>query len=584
LDIHPVTLFSACAAPPPGPIARPARARAIGRIALFATALLAGLGAHPTMAQQATMPGIQDDSRLDPVPTVDRDRSDRTQPRLPVPATSPALPGSTVSVTAGPSQTNLTNVRFVGVSLSPATLLRVARPFIGKPITPENLQALATAVGQAYAASDIAYYAIMIPPQTPTNGVLTVKVTEGAITQYTLNGKPGGKATPRIAEQIARLMHEKPLHKSGLDRALTLIRGLPGETVTAQMRQIGTTGDLIMDVTSHRKIADVKVTIDNTAIANVIQAFQAQVDVGFNNVLHDGDRFHVSSYLPIHPDRYQFYTAGYSVPLTASGLSLGFNAAHLYTRSTDSSSVGKATLGGITLSLPLILSSKTNLSLTGALDGTDSSNYFLDSAFGSYRTRVARLGAAYSQADARNGFAISLVASHGLGALGAQAFAGFSQEGFTKINGQAVVVRSLGKSVTIKATTRVQYSTSLLPVIERAVLGGPDAGRAFDIGSLTGDKAVTGSIETSYTLPIKSKLLRGTAVYGFVDGALAGTVARPYYALPADNFSLASAGGGIRVRLREKWTGSVELAVPVKRPSTAYSNRARVFFGIGSTF
>ena len=579
-----MTAFPPCFGPAASPDAPRARHRSIGRFALFAAALLAGLGAQSAMAQQAGLPGIQTDSRLDPSPTVDRDRSDRTEPRLPPPAGGPALHGSSVSVAAAPSQTSLTNVRFVGVSLSPAILLRVARPFIGKPITPANLQELATAVGQAYASSDIAYYAIMIPPQTPTNGVLTVKVTEGAITQYTLNGKPAAKATPRIAEQIARLMHEKPLLKSGLDRALTLIRELPGETVSVQMRQVGTTGDLILDMTSHRKVADVKITIDNTAIANVIQAFQAQVDVGFNNVLHDGDRFHVSSYLPIHPNRYQFYTAGYSVPLTASGLSLGFNAAHLYTKTTDSSAVGKATLGGMTLTLPVIHGSKTNLSLTGALDGTDSSNYFLDTAFGSYRTRVARLGAAFSKADARNGFAVSVVASHGLGILGAEAFTGFSQEGFTKVSGQAVVVRSVGKSVTIKATTHAQYTTSLLPVIERQVLGGPDGGRAFDIGSLTGDKAVTGSIETSYTLPIKSKLLRGTAVYAFVDGALAGTIARPYYNLPADNFSLASAGGGVRIRLLNKWTGSVEVAVPVKRPSAAYSQRARVFFGVGTTF
>jgi hemolysin activation/secretion protein len=567
------------------PSARPRTINAARRIALLATAMLSGLCALPAAAAQGTQSSLQGDPRLDTLPTVDRDRVDRTQARLPTPAgPPPALPGSSVSVSAGPSQTVLTKVRFEGVSLPGAWLARVAAPFLGKPITPDNLQALATAVGNAYAKSDIAYYAVMIPPQTPAGGVLTLRVTEGRITQYTLNGTAGGKATPRIAEQIARLMHAKPLRKSGLDRALTTMRALPGQTVTAQMRQIGTTGDLILDLTTHRKVADVKVTIDNSGVANVIQAFQAQVEVGINNVLRDGDRLRVSSYLPLHPDRYQFYSAGYTVPLTAGGLSLGLNAAQIYTRTNDQSSTGKATLGGLTLTLPVLRSSKTNLSLTTSLDGLNSSNYYLDTAFGDYRTRVLRLGAGFSRADDKNGYALGLVVSHGLDALGARAFTGFSQNDFTKVNAQAVVVRSLNRKLTLKVTAHGQYSSSLLPVTERAIIGGPEAGRAFQIGTLTGEKAATGMAELSWTLPVKARALAGTSVFTFVDGAVGGTVARPYYGLAADSFSLASAGGGLRLRLLGKWTASAELAVPIKRPSDAYSRRARVFVSLGSTF
>jgi len=551
-------------------------------VTLIVMALLSAVTARPAAAQTSAPTSIQNDSTL---PTLDRDRTDRAQPALPGPASPPAhLPGSSVSVAATPSQTLLTSVHFDGASLPAASLARVAAPFVGKPITPENLQALATAAGAAYAKSDIAYYAVMIPAQTPIGGNLTVRVTEGAITQYTLNGKDSARATPRIAEQIARLMRERPLHKSGLDRALTAIRQLPGQTVTAQMRQIGTTGNLVLDLTTHRKVAEVKVTLDNSGVANVIQAFQAQVEVGVNNVLHDGDQLRVSSYLPLHPDRYQFYSAGYTAPLNADGLSLGLNAARLHTRTEDQSTAGNATLAGITLTYPVIRSSRTNLSLTTSLDGINSSNYYLDTAFGSYRTRVVRLGAGFSRADERNGYALGLVYSHGLDALGAQAFTGFSQNGFSKANAQAVVVHELAKKLSLKVTLHGQYSTSLLPVTERAVIGGPDAGRAFEIGILTGEKAATGAAELSWALPVKSRVLAGTSIFTFVDGALAGTVARPAYALPAASYSLASAGGGVRFKLLGKLTASVELAVPVKRPSDTYSNRARAFVGVGTTF
>jgi hemolysin activation/secretion protein len=551
--------------------------KGLARAALMASAVLSSLAAQPAAAQS----NIQTDSTL---PTVDRDRPDRTQPILQHPAAPPAaLPGSSVAVAAAPTQTLLTRVHFDGASLPHDLLARVAAPYIGKPITPENLQALATAVGTYYAKSDIAFYAVVIPAQTPTGGVLTLKVTEGAIVQYTLNGKEHGKATPRIAEQIARLMHERPLRKSGLDRAMTAMRALPDQTATAQMRQIGSSGDLVLDLTTHRKVADVKLTFDNTGVANVISAFQAQVEVQVNNTLHDGDRFSVASYLPLYPGRYQFYSSSYSVPLNASGLSLGLSAAHLFTKTEDQTTGGTATLGGISLSYPIIRSTKTNLAVTTSLDGINSSNYYLDTAFGSYHTRVVRLGVGYSHADERNGYALGVVLSHGIDALGAEAFTGFSQNGFAKANAQAMVVHALNKHLSVKVVAHGQYSSSLLPVTERQVLGGPDAGLAFQLGTLTGDKALTGSTELSWALPSKAKPLAGTSLFAFVDGGVAGTVARPYYGLPAENYSLGSAGAGIRFKLIKKLTASVALAVPVKRPDQAYSQRARAFVTLGTT-
>jgi hemolysin activation/secretion protein len=551
------------------------------RKTLLATVMLAALAAQPVAAQTSAPSTIQTDSTL---PTVDRDRTDRAQPLLQHPgAPAPRLPGSSVAVAAAPSQTLLTHVRFDGASLPRDLLDHVAAPYIGKPITPENLQALATAVGAFYAKSDVAFYAVVIPAQTPTGGVLTLKVTEGAIVAYTLNGQDHARATPRIAEQIARLMHEKPLRKSGLDRVMTAMRALPDQTVTAQMRQIGTSGDLILDLKAHRKVADIKLTVDNTGVANVISAFQAQVEVQVNNTLHDGDHFSVASYLPFYPNRYQFYSASYAVPLNADGLTLGLSGAHLYTKTEDQTTGGTATLGGISLTYPLIRTAKTNLALTTSLDGLNSDNYYLDTAFGSYHTRVVRLGAGFSHADQRDGYALGLVLSHGLNALGAEAFKGFSENGFAKANAQAMVVHGLNKHLSIKVVAHGQYSSSLLPVTERAILGGPDAGLAFQLGTLTGDKALTGSTELSWSLPAKSKFLSGTSLFTFVDGGVAGTVARPYYGLAADNFSLASAGVGVRVKLIKKLTASVALAVPIKRPDLTYSQHPRAFVTLGST-
>ncbi len=91
-------------------------------------------------------------------------------------------------------------------------------------------------------------------------------------------------------------------------------------------------------------------------------------------------------------------------------------------------------------------------------------------------------------------------------------------------------------------------------------------------------------MELAWTLPAKSKLLKGTSLFAFADGAVAGTLARPLYGLPVDNSSLASAGVGIRVAIASKWRATAEVAIPVKRPESYYSRKARLFLGFGRTF
>jgi hemolysin activation/secretion protein len=560
--------------------------RARHRPPLLRAALLLALAlAQPAFAQQLPQSGGSG-AGLSTLPTVDRDRSDRTTPLLPSQAgNAPTLPASTVAVTAAPVIATLTKVRFEGASLPGDYLDAAIKPFVGKSMTPDVLTGIANAVGTAYSKSNIAYYAVAIPPQVPTGGILIVRVTEGAVSQYTFNGVANAKVTPRIAAQIRHIMADRPLRKSTLERAISLMRDLPGQTLDAQMRQLDATGALAIDFTAKRKKGDVTVTFDNDGVANVINSFQAQVAVGANNLFRDGDRTRVSSYLPIHPDRYQFYTASHTTQIGDDGLQFGLNGAYLRTRSDGAQSiVGKAELAGATLSYPIIRSYKTNLSVIGSLDGVNSTNYFLDTRFGDYHARAARLGASWSKADDKNGYAVSIVLTQGLDILGARALEGFSQKDFKKANIQAVVVRTIAKNLTLKLTAKGQYSGDKLPVTERMAIGGPGAGRAFRAGTITAEKAATGVMEVDWTLPAKSGLLKGTQLFAYADGAVSGTIARPLYGLPADKASLASAGAGIRVAIASKWRVTAEVAIPVKRPESDYSRKARLFVGFGRSF
>lgn len=564
----------------------PSRSVLLGLWLAAVMALIVPAPAH-AQAPRAPLSDGADRAGLSASPTIDRDRSDRATPVLPgAPRVSLPTPAASVAPAGNASAAAiaLTKVRFVGTSLAPALLDNAVAPHIGRPLNIDNLQAIATAVGKAYARSDIAYYAVSIPAQTPTGGVLTLQVVEGFVRNYTLAGTTPSTPVKLIEAHVRRLMGGGPLLKSKLERALSLMRDIPGQTVAAQVRQLDQQGALMLDLSVKRKQIELALTIDNNGVANVVRGIELQAAVTVNGMLREGDSTRVSGYLPLHPSRYQFYSVSHSTPIGSNGMVATVNAAHVETTSRDSQIKGNATLAGISISYPLIRSYKTNLSISASLDGVNSSNYFLDTQFGDYRSRAARLGFSWSKADEKKGYALSAVVSHGLDIFDAKVFAGFSEKSFDKVNLQSVAVRSLTKKLMFTLKVNGQYTRDMLPVTERLSLGGAGAGRAFRTGTLTAERGVTGVAELAWSPPLKSPLLKGSSLFVFTDGAAAHSVARPVYALPAQNYSLVSAGGGIRLSLAGKWDASFEAAVPLKRPSSNYSRSTRFFFGIGRRF
>lgn len=518
-------------------------------------------------------------------PVIDRERSDRVAPTIaPVQGSAPATPAPVVGSVGEPAAgVKLVRAHYMGASLPAAVLDGAVAPLIGRPLTRETLQAVAKSVGDAYAKSDIAFYAVSIPAQVPAGGQLIVKIIEGRLTDYRLAGLSPSMPVRMIDAQMRRLMGDRPLRKRALERALGLLRDIPGQSVEARVRQSGGEGDLVLDLIVKRKQVQIGLLIDNSGVSNVIDGVQAQLSVTANGLLREGDSSRVAGYLPFYPDRYQFYSLSHSTPVGSNGTMATANVARMESRVRDRPIEGEATLAGLTVSHALIRSNRSNLTVNASIDGIDSSNYFLDVRFGDYRSRAVRLGASWSRSEGQKGYALSAVVSRGVGILGARAFTGFSEKDFTKVNVQAVAVRSLSKRLSLKLSAKAQYSADKLPVTERFSLGGRGAGMAFRVGARTAEQALAGGAEVSW-VPGRKPLLQKATLFAYVDGAVTHGVARPHFRLPAEDFSLASTGGGLRIGIGGKWRASAELAVPVKRIDSADSRKARFFFGIGRAF
>ena len=538
-------------------------------------------------AGQALAAAAQPTGSLNPAPTIDRDRIDRQDPvipRAPRPDVAPRPVRVEESAASGVQNITLAKLRYEGSSLPRAALDTALAPYIGRQLTRETLQTIINTVSDVYTRSNVAFYSVSVPRQVVTGGELTVKVVEGRVSEYAVRNETRSTPSGLIAANMDRLMRDRPTSKSQLERTLSLLRDIPGQTVDAQLRTTAVPGDVALDLDVRRKQVDITLSINNNGVTNVVSGVQAQVSVAVHGVLREGDSTRASAYLPFNANRYQFYSLSHSTPIGSNGTTLAASAAYVRTLTRDDVR-GEAKQAALSLSHPVIRSYRRNLSLGLSLDGINSDNYFLDTAFGGFRTRVARLSATWSSIGAKSGYAVAGTYSQGLAALGARPFIGFSENSFAKANLQATGVTELGKNVALKVTARGQYSRDLLPTTERFLLGGEGAGMAFRLGIITAERGVAGSAELSWKLKAgNARDGRGAlTAFAYVDGASAHAVARPAFNLPARDFSLASAGMGARISPFGRWTAGAQIAIPVKRPSGDYSRKARFFFSIGRT-
>lgn len=524
--------------------------------------------------------------QANPTPTIDRDRIDRVAPIVPqrrpiVPA--PSVPSVEVQGGGTLQAVVLTRVRFEGSTLPERTLNEAVRSWVGSHLDKAVLQNIANSVTAAYARSDIAFYAVTIPPQVPTGGILVVRATEGRIADYALTGTSSSTPTRLIDKRMRRLMKEMPTRRSTLERTLSLLRDIPGQTVDAKLRRTSAPGQLALDLDVKRKQVEVALNLNNGGVVNVTSGVQAQVGVTVNGLLREADVTRASAYLPFQPARYQFYTLSHATPLGSDGTTLSVSGAYVRTRTRTTDILGEARQLSVAISHPLIRSYRRNLTVQASLDGANSSNYYLDTAFGEFHTRTVRLGASWSSIGETGGYALSTSLSQGLGGLGAHPLAGYSETGFRKANAQATVVKQISGKVSLQATLRGQYTRDLLPTTERFSIGGEGAGLAYRTAIVTADKAVAGQVQLAWQLVGGVKSRRALTAFVYSDGVLAHSYARPTYALAATDYSLATSGGGLRISPVKGWVLEAQVAVPVKSISQNYSKKARFLFSLART-
>lgn len=442
-------------------------------------------------------------------------------------------------------------------SLSMAVLEPAWRPFLGAPITSEDLLRLTDAVAAVYAAQDFAIYTVTAPAQTFVDGVVRLRVLEGHIEGVDISGPAGPRDRDLVEAYAGRLQAERPLRRSTLERYISLIRDIPGLTTDVSL----TNGSGAAGVRLHLDLAPKPVALAlslNNRGSAYLGRTQAQADLFLNSVLRQGDQTRLTVALPTDIERFQAVGVQHSQPIGTDGLTLTGSLNYLHTRPKGTAIRGDATALGLQASYPLLRSYERDAFVTLSLDGVDADNAFLGSTFADDRSRAVRAALSYSARTERRLWYVSGTLSQGLDAFGARGTPGAVDLDFRKLNARAGANFALTDLLALRLAGAGQWSTDRLPGTEQFSLGGEEFGRAYEGSIIAGDYGFGLSAEVAYSPSALPKALKGSEAFAYVDGGKVWYRGR--FGAALDSAYVHSAGGGVRAAISDRVVIQVEAA------------------------
>jgi hemolysin activation/secretion protein len=480
---------------------------------------------------------------------IDQSRPDRAQAR-PAPKETPVAPLPAEQPRTKFEPFVLKSVAIKGSSLPPAALANATRKFIGHTIDVKALGEIADAVSRIYAEKgDVALYTVAVPEQNFAGGTLVLAAVEGYIEHVDLSGDVHGRLE-RVTGYATRLMKERPLTRSTFQRTISLIRDIPGLTIDAKLLRGNAPGAVRLLLVLKQRDWHVTLSADDMG-SNPLGRLQGQARASLYGLLREGEETALTIGLPLEVGRFQYVSLSETQPVDDNGTSVSAAYGYLRTRPRHPAPTGNANTLQFLISHPLLRSYDENLTVTGSVDGIDSSNATLGEIVADERIRALRLSAAYGSNTAKSAFAVSGTMNFGLNIFGARTTDPASAEAaFQKLVVQASYNRLLDEEWIARFRAATQLAFGRLPASELYALGGANFGSAFASASAFGDSALAGSAELAYRPHWLPSLLNGSELFGFAQDGCTWYRSRRNFA--ARDFHLESAGFGIRIPFRSE--------------------------------
>jgi hemolysin activation/secretion protein len=473
---------------------------------------------------------------------------------------------------------------------SSEVLLAGMKAFEGRDLTITEINDAAETIRDRYRNAGYFLAQALVPSQDVTDGIVEIRVVEGAAGKATAKVAPDARVSSSLVEGYLGLLPEGTLvTEQSVERPLLLLSDLPGIRVKSVLKpgtQFGS-ADLDLEVTREGNTLGGSVYLDNYGNRNTGEA-RLGADLEARGLLGMGDLITASVF-----QAEKLTTLG-RVGLTVPVGPLGTKVSVSYTslaydvggQFADLGADGDGKVASLVVQHPWIRSRNANLFIVGSLDAKqveDRTAGVQEGSSGSAASsarrdvNLLRLGV---NGDFRDDYAGGALNSYSLSLFSGdlkiksadalaedQAGLGYKTNGrFTKLQFEFQRLQTLSswlsEADSMYLGLRGQFASKNLDTSEKSSLGGPRGVRAFPVGAGSADDSVIGTVEYRRRL-IDFKPLGATVVLSaFLDYGTARIYHKPVFT-QGNRVTLGGAGLGVNFVKKDDFQLRLDVATRV---------------------
>ena len=493
----------------------------------------------------------------------------------------------------------VSSIRIVGnTKIDTTTLHALVADGEGKEETLNQLQALAGRITDYYHAHGYPLARAIIPAQRIADGVVTFEVLEAAFGKINLNNHSRVNSG-LLQDTLSPMQSGAVIEQSTMDNSLLLLSDIPGISTHATLQPGAQVG------TSDLNVATEPLPMVNGSVGldNYDNAYTGRVrgsgNLNILNPLHMGDVLSLSA-LSSGSDM-NYGRVGYETLLNGLGTRVGasFSALHyiLGGNLANLDGNGTAETSSAWLKQPIIRSQNDNLYFQlqydhmALLDNLNSSDIhdkrhldnWTGTASGDWRD-AALVGAANTWSVGVTDGQVNFDDSN---AQISDAGTTQTQGNFAKLDFSYTRLQGFTSLDSLYVAVSGQLANTNLDISQQLVVGGPYTVRAYDIGVLTGDEGILGTVEWRHDL---GSLWNGDwQAVAFVDSESV-TINRSLWvgasAAGSNTATLSGAGVGMNWSTQNQWVAKVYVAAPIGADPSQVPNApsARAWLQIAKGF
>ena len=447
----------------------------------------------------------------------------------------------------------------------PGELAPLYQAYLTREVSTADLVTIATAITDKYRADGYFLSRAVVPPQAPGTGVARIRIYEGYISAVELSGI----GAPAAAPYLKGLSELRPLRLSELERRLSLAGDELGVQIKTALEPV------LEDPARHRLVAvaglkplAVSAHVDNRG-PKTSGPWQAYGRAAKNSVIRPGDQLALAVLaVPNDPRAYTYGEVSYSTPLGGGSRLRGSIGVARARDGADplSTDVGSESLtASVSYLRPVKRDRRVNAWTQATLQARHIEQDWTDT--GGYADNVVVLRGAINadlSAPGRSSNLFAQVSAGQRGKPGVQPGEGLSRADasrqFVKLNLHGSHYRDLGPWAGIFLAADGQWSPHTLLSSEEFVVGGGPYGRGYNYAEIGGDQGVAGSAELRAGFSPKRGPFSFLQGYGFLEAGKVWNLKRS-----GGDADLASTGVGVRARVGDRATLTVEAARPLTR-------------------